>query len=103
MTAVPFGSTGPCSAPASAWPFPESCSSASAGCSAPTGSAGKSTSISAVEGVSQDRSDDRAVRAYDAGHAERNERSPFADRQEVPRRFTVGRGHLGPPSLLGQA
>ena len=47
------GSTGPCSARASPWPLPGSCSWGSAGSSAPTGSAGRSTSISAAEGTSQ--------------------------------------------------
>ena len=47
------GSTGRCWARASAWPSPESCCSGSAGSSAPTGSGGRSTSISAAEGTSR--------------------------------------------------
>src|SRR4029453_11822877 len=47
MTAVPGGSTGRCSARASPWPSPALCCSGSAGSSAPTGSAAKSTSTSA--------------------------------------------------------
>src|SRR4029453_2483080 len=57
MTAAPSRSTGPCSAPASPWPSPESCSSGSGDSSVPNGSGGKSTSISSVEAPSQDRTD----------------------------------------------
>ena len=60
------GSTGPCSAPASAWPSPQSCSWGSAGSSASIGNARRSRSSSTAEGTSLAVS--RSHRADRDGH-----------------------------------